>query len=44
MEKKCEYENKCSLISNAFCRTEERFICFAYRDIEEKQMRYDDDL
>lgn len=40
----CEYERECSITSNEFCTTDDRFSCVVYRDVEEKQLRIEDDL
>ena len=41
---KCEYEKDCIIVSNDFCCTDERFNCKIYRRIEEKRMKYEDEL
>ena len=43
-EEDCEYRSKCPLEPGRFCSSPEKFNCVKYRELEEIQMRYDDDL
>ena len=43
-EENCEYEKKCPITSSKFCSSDSRFECKKYRELEEKQMTYEDDL
>ena len=40
----CEYKRKCNILPNEFCSTDDRFSCVVYRNKEEEQMKYEDDL
>jgi len=44
MKEQCEYQKRCPILGNDFCNSTRRFECLKYRELEEKQMIYEDDL